>query len=169
MKRAPALLPLLLLLPLSGACQFVQPTCSTYNNPTGPFGFTDGDSQQHFNGEHFDTGSQSGTCSYTGGYTHANTAVACGVTCKTSYVATVADTGVTLPYTHEVSSFPVLGIATSGGTSFVQCAICDVCAFLYRELLFLSIHKRKLTSRRRWKYFLFFTNNSALDRDEPSI
>jgi hypothetical protein len=120
MKRAPALLPLLLLFPLSGACQFVQPTCSTYNNPTGPFGFTDGDSQQHFNGEHFDTGSQSGTCSYTGGYTNANTPVACGVTCKTSYVATVADTGVTLPYTHEVSSFPVLGIATSGGAQ-VSC------------------------------------------------
>jgi hypothetical protein len=116
MRRAFALLPFLLV-PLSGVCQtFEQPTCSIYNvPPTGPFGFTDGDPQQHINGEHFDTGSQSGTCTYSGGYTNANTPVPCSVVCKTSIVDTAADTGVTVPFTHVIATAPVIGIAESNG------------------------------------------------------
>lgn len=99
-------------------CQVVQLTCATYTNTLGPFGFVDSDAQQHYNGDHSDSGSLNSTCSYAG----ANNSGACTTTCTTSVPYTALDEGIVYVYTHNIQSAVVQGTATEAqATGTIQC------------------------------------------------
>jgi len=96
--------------------------CSIYNKTLSPsntpgLAFTDGDSSQHLNGEHFDTGSFSGSCSYAG----SNSGQPCSNTCQTNVVYTIADTGIVPLWYHNIQRAIVVAVVTAPNGGQISC------------------------------------------------
>lgn len=112
MRKALVLLFVLALVPF-GLAQ-APPGCSAWNQTVTPsntpgLGFTDGGNAQHLTGEHFDTGSFSGICAYSG----PPTGSACAVVARTSVTYTATDTGITPLFYHIVKPAIITGVAVS--------------------------------------------------------